>query len=116
MYWVSWRMERRSFVGVAVAAVAGSTDTDAGLASGLVTTAQQIGGALGVAVLTAVAVARTEGDVAAGTALPAALTNGFADAFLIAAVIALASVALAALLLDADDLRHADAASPAPAV
>ena len=105
-----------SFVAVSVAAVAGSTDTDAGLASGLVTTAQQIGGALGVAVLTAVAVARTEGDVAAGTALPAALTNGFADAFLIAAVIALASVALAALLLDADDLRHADAASPAPAV
>ncbi|CAA9529305.1 MAG: Uncharacterized MFS-type transporter [uncultured Solirubrobacteraceae bacterium] len=100
-----------SFVAVSVAAVAGSTDADAGLASGLVTTAQQVGGALGVAVLTAVAVARTEDDLAAGATMPSALTDGFTGAFLVAAAIALASVALAALLLDADDLREVDARS-----
>jgi EmrB/QacA subfamily drug resistance transporter len=97
-----------SFVAVSVAAVAGSTDADAGLASGLVTTAQQIGGALGVAVLTAVAVARTQDDLAAGSPMPTALTEGFAVAFLVAAAIALISLLLAALLLDADDLREVE--------
>ena len=60
-----------SFVPISIAALAGVQPAEAGLASGLINTSQQIGGALGIAALSTIATSRTEDAVAAGTAFPA---------------------------------------------
>ena len=74
-----------SFVSISIAALAGVRDSEAGLASGLINTSQQVGGALGVAVLATVATSRTDAATADGSALPVALTNGFEAAFIVGA-------------------------------
>jgi MFS family permease len=89
------------WVGSMVAATAGVQASESGLASGLVNTSQQLGGALGIAALVAVASAHTGNPDAAGAA--AALTDGFAAGFTGAAVLAAAGAALAALLLPGRD-------------
>src|SRR5262245_24808508 len=66
-----------SFVSISIAALAGVRHADAGLASGLFNTSQQVGGALGVAVLSTVATSWTDDATASGSALPTALTDGF---------------------------------------
>jgi EmrB/QacA subfamily drug resistance transporter len=88
-----------SFVPVTISAVSGVAAHEAGLASGLVNTSRLFGGALGLAVLAALATARTDHLLAHGTATHAALTSGFGLAFGIAAVISLAGgvIALAAM-------------------
>ncbi len=76
-----------AFVSTSIGALAGVEERDAGLASGLINTSQQVGGALGVAVLSTVAISRT-GDVLAsdpGATPAAALTAGFEVALLTAA-------------------------------
>jgi Na+/melibiose symporter-like transporter len=102
-----------SFVPISIAALAGITDSEAGLASGLINTSQQIGGAVGLAVLVTVATNHTDGLLASGTPRPAALTEGFSIAFWVA--VAFAAVALLATLLvirrrdlAQDDLAPAD--------
>jgi sugar phosphate permease len=75
-----------------------------GLASGLINTSQQIGGALGIAALTYVATSTTEDEVAAGSALPVALTDGFQAAFIGAAAIALVGILVALLVVRREDL------------
>jgi hypothetical protein len=64
------------FVPVTIAAVAGVSHDEAGLASGLINTSQQIGGALGIAVLSAIANSVTSTAVEDGTAKPTALVDG----------------------------------------
>jgi EmrB/QacA subfamily drug resistance transporter len=94
-----------AFVSVTIGAVAGTTDEDAGLASGLINTSQQVGGALGLAILAAVANAST--DNAVGVSRLVALNDGFRDAFLVGAFFALAGAILAAVLIDSRDSRAA---------
>ncbi|AZM90031.1 MULTISPECIES: MFS transporter [Streptomyces] len=79
--------------------MSGADERDAGLASGLFNTTQQIGMALGVAVLSTLAASRTEALTAAGTARPEALTSGYHLAFATGAGLLLAATAVAAALL-----------------
>jgi MFS family permease len=90
-----------AFVTATVAALAGVTEDESGLASGLSNTAFQIGAAIGTAIVATVAVARTEDYLAANAdASPlVALTEGFQSGFLTTAVLAGIGVALALLLL-----------------
>jgi len=76
-----------------------ATPADSGLISGLFNTAQQIGGALGLAVLASLAAARTDHRLAAGQRLPEALTSGYHLAFLVAAGLLAAATVLGAVLL-----------------
>jgi EmrB/QacA subfamily drug resistance transporter len=101
-----------AFVPVTIAAVTGTEPAEAGLASGLINTAQQVGGALGLAVLAAVANGRTSDAIASGVRNPAvALTEGFQDAFLVGAGFALVAALLAAVMISSRDSReHAAAA------
>ena len=88
-----------AFLTLILASVSGVPEHDAGLASGLVNTAQQLGGALGLAVLASIAASRTEGLGGAGSEAVAALNGGYHAAFLLSAIfVALATVLAAALL------------------
>ena len=104
------------FVPITIAAVAGTRDDEAGLASGLINTSQQVGGALGIAVLSTVAVSTTNDEVAGGTALPAALTDGFVNAFWVGAGVALAGVLVSVFLVRGRDLRPQEQPALEPAL
>jgi MFS family permease len=80
-------------------AMADATPSDAGLASGLVNTTTQVGGAIGLAVLATLAADRTHGEVAQGASEAAALNSGFHLAYLVAAALVLVAVAIAAVVL-----------------
>ena len=73
-----------SFVPITIAATNGVAPGDSGLASGLLNTTQQVGGSLGLAILSSVSTSRTTSALHAGSALPAALTHGFKGAFIVA--------------------------------
>jgi EmrB/QacA subfamily drug resistance transporter len=90
-----------AFVTATVAALAGVAEHEAGLASGLSNTALQIGAALGVAIVTTVAVSRSEDFLAAneGAKQLVVLNEGFQSAFLACVVLAGIGVALALVLL-----------------
>ena len=75
-------------------AMAGSTAQDAGLASGLVNTSAQVGGALGLAVLATLAASHTKHLLASGHSTAAALTGGYHLAFWVAVGLVLAGIAL----------------------
>jgi EmrB/QacA subfamily drug resistance transporter len=90
-----------AFVTASIAALAGVREHESGLASGLSNTSFQVGAALGVAIVTTVAVSRTEDYLATNTGAnqTVALTEGFQSAFLAVVVLAGIGVALALLLL-----------------
>ncbi len=107
-----------AFVPQTIAAVSGVAEREAGLASGLINTSQQVGGALGLAVLSTVAFPQI-GDAAAaagGTPSLAALTEGYADAFMVGSLIAaLGFVATLVIIRRSDSRAHVDLGTEAPA-
>jgi hypothetical protein len=102
-----------AFIPVSIAALAGIADHEAGLASGLLNTSQQIGGAIGVAVASTVAATHFNTLTRAGVAAPAALTGGFQWAFWVCGAIGLAAIPIAVLLVRSRDLAPTSAAQPA---
>src|SRR4029077_15938023 len=88
-----------SFVPITIAATTGVAPQDSGLASGLLTKTQQVGGALGLADLSTVSTTRVTHALHGGAALPVALTHGFKGGFIVAAIICAAGAALALVLL-----------------
>jgi EmrB/QacA subfamily drug resistance transporter len=104
-----------SFVPISIAALAGITSTEAGLASGLINTLQQIGGALGIAILATVSTTRSDNLLANGTERAAALTGGFSIAFWVAAAFAVVSLVATIALLRRDDLAAVEEQQPLPA-
>jgi MFS family permease len=102
-----------SFVPISIAALAGIPPQEAGLASGLINTSQQIGGALGVAILTTVAVSRTNHELADGASRAVASTAGYQLAFYVAAVFAVANLIATLLILHRRELEPAPAGAPA---
>jgi EmrB/QacA subfamily drug resistance transporter len=104
-----------SFVPISIAALAGVQPSEAGLASGLINTTQQIGGALGIAALSAVATSTTTDGITTGSSRAIALTDGFQAAFIGGTGVALAGVLVALFLVRGRDLAPAGAAAvPAP--
>jgi EmrB/QacA subfamily drug resistance transporter len=104
-----------AFVSISIAALAGVEDAEQGLASGLINTSQQIGGALGIAVLSTIATTKAENGIAAGTDAPTALVDGFQAAFVVGAVVAAIGIVAAVVLVRGRDIETAPAAEPATA-
>jgi EmrB/QacA subfamily drug resistance transporter len=94
-----------SFVPISIAALAGVKASEAGLASGLINTSQQIGGALGIAALSTIATSRTEDSVSSGTVLPVALVDGFSSSFVVGAIFAAVGIVAALTLIRRDELE-----------
>ena len=96
-----------SFVPVTIAAVSGVKAHEAGLASGLINTSQQVGGALGLAVLSTVAFTQIDDAAAAAGGAPSLgdLTEGYADAFTVGAGIAILGLIATLVLIRGRDSR-----------
>ena len=97
-----------SFVPITIAALAGVQAAEAGLASGLINTSQQIGGALGIAALSTIATTRTSDAVSTGSAVPTALVDGFTGAFLAGAIIAAIGIVASLALIRSDALEQTE--------
>ena len=89
-----------SFTALMSLAMSGATPADAGVTSGLVNTTQQIGGALGLAVLATLSTDRTNGLLADGAGRASALVDGYQLAFVIGAGFVALGIALAAVVLE----------------
>ncbi|HMU28317.1 MAG TPA: MFS transporter, partial [Solirubrobacterales bacterium] len=100
-----------TFVPVTIAAMSGTKREEAGLASGLINTSQQVGGALGLAILSSIANSTTQDSFQTGASQLVALTDGYSQAFVVGACFAIAGAILAAILISSkDSCEHAEAA------
>jgi EmrB/QacA subfamily drug resistance transporter len=88
-----------SFPALMTLAMSGATPSDAGLASGLVNTTVQVGGAVGLAVLATLATSRTEGLRADGESVAAALNGGYHLAYLVGAALTVVALLVALVVL-----------------
>ncbi len=97
-----------AFVSVTIAAVAGVAEHESGLASGLINTSQQVGGALGLAILATIANSVTDDKLATAqdpAQQAAALTDGFQQAFLTGAGFAILGLILCLVLIKTSDSK-----------
>ena len=97
-----------SFPALMTLAMSGATREDAGLASGLVNTTAQVGGALGLAVLATLSTTRSDNLIADGEARASALTDGYHLAFWIGAVLVVASLVVAVTVLTSEEPTQAE--------
>jgi len=95
-----------SFIPMSIAALAGVEPREAGLASGLINSSQQIGGALGVAIAATVAFTHTKTLLASGDSAASAATGGFALGFWVLAGVSAASVVACLLLVRGQELEQ----------
>jgi predicted MFS family arabinose efflux permease len=105
-----------SFPALMTLAMSGATQEDAGLASGLVNTSAQVGGALGLAVLATLSATRSDSLIDGGRATTSALTSGYHLAFLIGAGLVVAAIVVALTLLERDEQGAAEVAPEAEMV
>jgi len=104
-----------SFPSLMTLAMSGATRSDAGLASGLVNTSLQVGGALGLAILATLATSRTEDLLASGSPTASALTEGYQLAFIVAAGLVVAAIVLALTVLRSERAAAAEVETQADA-
>jgi EmrB/QacA subfamily drug resistance transporter len=102
-----------AFFASQIASLTGVAEHESGLAAGLVDSAFHVGSALGIAIVTTVAIARTEDVVEGGGAELSAITEGFQSAFVVAVGFAIVGALMALLFLGPGSTAEAD---PAPAV
>jgi MFS family permease len=103
-----------SFPSLMTLSMSGATAADSGLASGLVNTTVQVGGALGLAVLATLSTTRTNHLLATGVAHPAALTSGYHLAWVISASIAGAALLAGSTILKGNRIGEQVAAERRP--
>jgi len=103
------------FVPVSIGALTGVRERDAGVASGLIDSSQQLGGAIGIAVASTVAASHSRLLLGQGQAFANALTGGFHWAFAVCGFVALASVPVALLLVRRAEIAPASAGPQRPA-
>ena len=96
-----------AFIPISIAALAGVREHQAGLASGLLNTSQQLGGAIGIAIASSVAATHTQALLHSGHAVPDAFTGGFQDAFWVLGAIALLAIPAIFALVRSSELSHA---------
>ncbi len=96
-----------AFIPISIAALAGVSEHQAGLASGLLNTSQQLGGAIGIAIASSVAASHTQTLLHAGSTAQAALTGGFQSAMWVLGAIALLAVPAVFALVRREELSDA---------
>jgi EmrB/QacA subfamily drug resistance transporter len=96
-----------AFIPISIAALAGVGEHQAGLASGLLNTSEQLGGAIGIAIASSVAASHAKALIHAGDAAPTALTGGFQQALWVLGAIALLALPAIFALVRRDELSDA---------
>ncbi|MCW2918242.1 MAG: major facilitator superfamily 1 [Actinomycetia bacterium] len=104
------------FIPVSIGALIGVTERDAGVASGLIDSSQQLGGAIGIAVASTVAATRTRDLHTHGHTITDALTGGFHTALWVCGLTALAAVPIAFLLIRRTDITQTTTAQATTAL
>jgi len=105
-----------AFIPVSIGALAGVTERDAGVASGLLNTSQQLGGAIGVAIASSVAASHTRTLVHHGASTAVALTGGFQWALWACGLTGLAAIPVTFLLIRRSEMAKAIAHTQQPEV